>query len=150
MAKKAARKREARRKLTMATIRIDAAREAFLAAIQEEANITDAAKKAGIARSTHYVWIKDPVYRKRFLEARESAYDRLELEAWRRAFAGSDRLLMFLLSAYRARFRPDAQPPMASGDDLVDVPDDRLEAEAEEEVKKLGFASLNELWRGTP
>jgi hypothetical protein len=143
-ARSGARKGCAKRAVT----RTDLLQAKFLAAIAQHANIATAAQEAGIARSTHYLWLKDPDYRKRFLDSRETAYDRLELEAWNRAFSGSDRLLMFLLTAYRAKFRPDAQVPVAAGDDLSDIPDDRLELEAQEEVKALGFSSLNDLWEG--
>jgi hypothetical protein len=152
MPKKKAARKSANSHVTHASkrsiTRTDLLQATFLGQISHHANIATAAQEAGIGRSTHYLWLKDPDYRKRFLEARETAYDKLELEAWKRAFAGSDRLLMFLLMAYRAKFRPDAQPPLSSGDDLADIPDERLEVEAQEEIKKLGFNSLNEVWEG--
>jgi len=148
MAKKTAAKKTATRSEDRNITRTDVLQAKFLAAIVHHANIASAAQEAGIARSTHYLWLKDPAYRKRFLEARETAYDKLELEAWKRAVSGSDRLLMFLLTAYRPKFRPEAQLPLASGDDLSDIPDERLELEAQEDVKRLGLTSLRDLWEG--
>ena len=147
-AKKTARSCARRGGAERAVTRTDLLQAKFLAAIAHHANIASAAEEAGIARSTHYLWLKDPEYRRRFLEARETAYDKLEREAWNRAVSGSDRLLMFLLTAYRAKFRPDAPAPLAAGDDLSEIPDERLELEAQEEVKKLGLNSLNDLWEG--
>ncbi|MBC7077457.1 MAG: hypothetical protein H5T92_04010 [Synergistales bacterium] len=132
----------------MRELKTEIAQEKFLQSIAEWANITEAAKAAGVGRSTHYHWLKDPAYRRRFLEAREAAYDRLERAAFERALAGSDRLLTFLLSAYRPKFRVDAPAVVASGDDLSDVPDDKLIAEAEAEARALGYQSITELWGG--
>lgn len=134
----------------MRRVKTDLAQEKFLQVIGQCANITAAAEAAGIARSTHYLWLRDHNYRKRFLEARESAYDRLELEAFKRAIAGSDRLLTFLLAAYRPKFRVDAPPPLAAGDDLTDVPDEKLLVEAERELKDMGHGRLEDLWEAKP
>jgi hypothetical protein len=91
------------------------------------------------------------VYRRAFLEARESALDRLEQEAWRRAQAGSDRLLIFLLSSYRPRFRQDAQPVGPVYHELAQMDDQELVAEAQRELRQMGYDSLEELWqRGVP
>jgi len=147
MAKKAGRKTS---KKSLRAVKTDLAQEKFLESITQWANITEAAKAAGVARSTHYVWLKDPIYRKRFLEARESAYDRLEQEAFQRAMSGSDRLLTFLLAAYRPKFRVDAPPPIAAGDDLADIPDDKLLVEAERELKAMGHGKLEDLWEAKP
>lgn len=93
---------------------------AFLAAYAECGNITKAAESTGIARQTHYDWLRDdPEYPTLFKEADEQAGDRLEQEARRRAVEGvsepvfyqgkqcgtiqrySDTLLMFLLKGVR-------------------------------------------------
>jgi len=147
MAKRARKKTPPKR--SMRDAKTELAQEKFLQSIAQWANITEAAKAAGVARGTHYVWLKDASYRKRFLEAREAAYDRLEQAAFVRAMAGSDRLLTFLLSAYRPKFRVDAPPPIASGDDLANVPDDKLLQEAESQARTLGYQSLAEVWGGT-
>lgn len=147
MAKKAGRKTSQK---SLRAVKTDLAQEKFLQSIAQWANISVAAQEAGIARSTHYVWLKDPLYRKRFLEARESAYDRLEQEAFQRAMSGSDRLLTFLLAAYRPKFRVDAPPPLAAGDDMADIPDDKLLLEAERELKDMGHGRLEDLWEAKP
>lgn len=63
--------------------------EAFLAAFMECANVSLAAKKAKINRSTHYIcWMKDEKYAKRFEEILPVAVGVLEDEAIRRAVDG--------------------------------------------------------------
>lgn len=119
-----------------------------MAVIAQCANITMAAEAVGVDRSAHYRWLSDANYRKRFLEAREAAFDRLEHEAWKRAMSRSDRLLMFLLSAYRAKFRMDPQSVVVAGDDLTEVPDRQLLEQAEGELREMGISSLHELWDG--
>ena len=93
---------------------------AFLAALAEVGNITQAAEIAGIDRKTHYIWMKnDPDYSAAYEAAMEQAADRLEQEARRRAVEGvakpvfyqgrqvgvvqeySDTLLIFLLKGAR-------------------------------------------------
>ena len=93
---------------------------AFLAALAEVGNITQAAEIAGLDRKTHYIWMKnDPDYPALYEEAMEQAADRLEQEARRRAVEGveepvfyqgkqvgtirkySDTLLIFLLKGAR-------------------------------------------------
>lgn len=95
-------------------------KRAFLAALAEVGNITQAAEIAGIERKTHYVWMeKDENYAAAFKDAMEQAADRLEQEARRRAVEGvekpvyqggkkvgvvreySDTLLIFLLKGAR-------------------------------------------------
>lgn len=62
---------------------------AFLAVYAEVASITEAAKAAGIDRSTHYAWLeKDAKYKRSFAGAQEQACDVLEREARRRAAEG--------------------------------------------------------------
>lgn len=73
-------------------------------------NISRAAAAAGIDRRTHQTWKhEDPDYADAFTDAREHGADALVEEAQRRAFAGSDTLLIFLLKGlrpetYRERF----------------------------------------------
>ena len=77
-------------------------KRAFLAAYAQTGNISAAALAAGTHRSNHYLWLqKDPVYAAEFSNSHEEAVERLESEARRRAVAGSDILLMFLLKAAR-------------------------------------------------
>ncbi len=142
-------KRTPRRKLRVAPA-VDDRRAAFLRAIAQCANVTMAAESVGIDRSTHYHWLADADYRRRFLSAREAALDRLEYEAWQRAIGRSDRLLMFLLSAYRPRFRNESTSGLLSGDELAEVPERQLLEQAEAELRELGYASLSELWESGP
>ncbi|HET8626735.1 MAG TPA: hypothetical protein VFL91_04920 [Thermomicrobiales bacterium] len=77
-------------------------KRAFLAAFAENGNASRAAALAGVHRAQHYRWLAaDPDYAAAFREAREHAADRLEEEARRRALAGSDTLLIFLLKGAR-------------------------------------------------
>lgn len=146
MAKKAAKSAKTRPSPPRVKPAIAQRQDAFLAVIAKCANITIAAESVGVDRSAHYRWLADPTYRKRFLEAREAAYDRLEHEAWQRALSRSDRLLMFLLSAYRPKFRLDGQAVIAAGDDLSELPERQLLEQAEAELREMGFSSLQELW----
>lgn len=65
---------------------------AFLAAFAETGNLSVSAAAAKVHRSMHYAWLaKDPDYREAFEQARETAADRLEQEARRRAIEGTER-----------------------------------------------------------
>jgi hypothetical protein len=65
-------------------------------------NVTAAAELAGLTRTNHYLWgAASPTYAEAFRAAQEEAVERLEEEARRRAMAGSDLLLIFLLKALR-------------------------------------------------
>ena len=61
----------------------------------------------GQAQRMHYYWLRnDPAYAEAFTRARQMAGDRLEAEACRRAFEGSDTLLIFLLKgAFPEKYR---------------------------------------------
>ncbi len=91
-------------------------KRAFLAAMGECGNVSQACELAGIHRSTHYDWLEnDPEYAEAFAHAEDHAAERLEQEARRRAVEGvekpvyqggrqvgvvreySDTLLIFLL-----------------------------------------------------
>jgi hypothetical protein len=95
-------------------------KKAFLVAFAECGNVTQAAQAAGIVRQTHYEWLDSiPEYAELFELAKESAADKLEQEARRRAVQGveevvyyqgkevgrqlrySDNLLMFMLKGER-------------------------------------------------
>jgi hypothetical protein len=87
---------------------------AFLAAYSRLGSITAAAEAAKIDRSTHYDWLKtDEAYKKASAEAVLQAADALEDEAARRAFAGSDVLLIFLLKGLKPeKFRERSEVKM--------------------------------------
>lgn len=77
-------------------------KQAFITAYQQCATITGAAAAVGVHRSQHYSWLdKDPWYVDQFEHAEQSVVDMLESEAVRRAIAGSDTLLIFLLKGLR-------------------------------------------------
>lgn len=73
----------------------------FIAAYGECGNVTGAAEVARLTRQCHYQWLSQPEYQEAFAAAREVAVERLEAEARRRALAGSDVLLIFLMKALR-------------------------------------------------
>jgi hypothetical protein len=77
-------------------------KRAFLSAYVKCGNITKAASSAKIARQTHYDWMRDdPEYPKLFADAEIEAGDELEYEARKRALAGSDTLMIFLLKGIK-------------------------------------------------
>lgn len=77
-------------------------RPVFLATIRSTGNVRLAASAAGVDRSTSYRRAeRDPAFAAAWAEASDDAIDTLEGEARRRALAGSDALLMFLLRAHR-------------------------------------------------
>jgi hypothetical protein len=92
-----------------------------LASIAKGASVSEAARKALIARSAAYAWrADDAVFAAEWDSATEESVDALEAEARRRALKQSDLLMIFLL---RHR-RPDVfRPPnkVAHGGD-ADAP----------------------------
>ncbi len=74
--------------------------EMFLACIAGGARYYEAAEEIGIHRVTAWRWKADPDFAKRYEAARRTSVATLRREAERRAMAGSDRLLIFLLCAY--------------------------------------------------
>lgn len=74
--------------------------EMFLACISGGARHSEAAQDIGVHRVTAWRWKQDPGFRKRYQAARRASVTTLKREAERRAMAGSDRLLIFLLCAY--------------------------------------------------
>ncbi len=72
--------------------------KAFLAALENTGSVTAAAEAANISRVRAYELRKlDPAFATLWDQALETGADLLADEARRRAFAGSDVLLMFLL-----------------------------------------------------
>lgn len=92
--------------------------ERLLAALRAGETVTSACQAEHIHRSTYYAWrAADSGFAAQADDAIESGTDVLEDEARRRAIAGSDTLLIFLLKArrpekYRERYTPegDAKP----------------------------------------
>jgi hypothetical protein len=74
----------------------------FLEVIRATGNVRLAADAAGVDRSTPYRRAgRDPAFARDWAAADQDAIDVLEGEARRRALAGSDALIMFLLKAHR-------------------------------------------------
>ena len=73
-------------------------KRAFLTAYAEGGQVVDACAVAHIHHSLHYYWKRtDPAYLSACEEAKDIAGESLEAEAIKRAYAGSDTLLIFLL-----------------------------------------------------
>ena len=71
---------------------------AFLAALENTGSITEASKAVGVHRVTAYTHKRnDAVFSQLWEQALERSGDLLMEEARKRAFSGSDVLLMFLL-----------------------------------------------------
>ena len=76
--------------------------EKFLAAQKLGASTTDAARLAGVHRSTPYVWRhQDPEFAQAWRESRDTLIENLEMEAYQRALKGNDRMLAFLLKSHK-------------------------------------------------
>jgi transposase-like protein len=76
-------------------------RQAFIRTLREEGVIKEAARAAGISRTTAYRWRKKwREFEREWDEALADALDDLKLEARKRAIEKSDPLLMFLLRAH--------------------------------------------------
>jgi hypothetical protein len=89
-------------------------RDRFLDALAHGLSPTCAARVAGIGRSTLYEdRRKDQQFATAWVDAAQQGIDRLEDEAYRRAMAGSDALLMFLLRGRRPEVyaRRTIEPP---------------------------------------
>jgi hypothetical protein len=115
------------------------AREAFLEVLRETANVSEAAKSAGVSRNCAYAHQKaDPAFAAAWDDAVEIATDSLVAEARRRAVDGveepvfhkgevcghirrySDRMLEILLKAHRpAQFRENVKVEHSGLGDLA-------------------------------
>jgi hypothetical protein len=74
----------------------------FLEMLRATSNVRLAADAAGVDRTTPYhLAQRNPAFAAAWAAAEQDATDVLEGEARRRALAGSDALLMFLLKAHR-------------------------------------------------
>lgn len=142
---------------------------AFLSAFRESGNVRLACEVAGVARSSHYRWLRDePAYQEAYGVDLENAADILEAEAYRRAVEGveepvgwyrgeaggtvrkfSDSLTMFLLKGLRPeRYgnRPELRAAKALENlDLTQLPDPLLEriANGEHPLAVLASAQPN-------
>lgn len=89
------------------TVRTDRAREIFLKTLAATCNVTRSARRAGMSRTAAYDWRdEDEQFAKEWEEAIETAADKLEEVAFRRATTGkSDRMLEILLKGHRPKYR---------------------------------------------
>lgn len=77
------------------TIRTDRARETFLNVLRATCNVSDAARTAGIGRTTAYEWRSEPAFAQAWDDAEDEAKDALEREAWRRGVEGCDKPIVY-------------------------------------------------------
>lgn len=76
--------------------------KAFLAALEQTGSVTQSAETAKISRFTVYATKRDDAaFATLWEQALDAGADALEDEARKRAFAGSDVLLMFMLKGIR-------------------------------------------------
>jgi hypothetical protein len=95
----------------MLTRTIEEQQQDFLLAFKTSANIHLACVQSEVNRTTVTKWLNtDPTFKQLYQDARDDAVDILEAVARKRAVAGSDQLLMFLLKA----LRPDMYRDKAS------------------------------------
>lgn len=144
----------------------DASREEqqarFLKELRRRANVTGAARKAGVGRRTAYDWYDaDEAFAAAWDEALEEAVDELEDAAWRRAKDGvlkpvfqkgekvgqvreySDQLMTLLLKAHRPeRFR-ERFDVTSDGNQLKALTEER------ERLRDLSPEQLAALYRGS-
>lgn len=84
-------------------------KERFLRKLTERANVSEAARLAGINRQYAYrARDEDPEFAAGWDEAVEEAIDKLEAAAWARAKKQSDALMTLLLKAHRGSKYKDA------------------------------------------
>jgi len=99
--------------------------ERFFALLEDSGNVSVSASGAGLGRTTVYAAIRtNDTIRERTEDAKETATERLEHEARRRAYAGSDLLLIFLLKALKpSMYRDTYRAPNADGprDFIIDL-----------------------------
>jgi hypothetical protein len=113
---------------------------AFLAALEQTGSVTEAAAAAQISRRAAYNARSDhPAFGKQWDEALDVSADALEDEARRRAFAGSDVLLMFLLKGIRPqKWRESrASIPPAELNKMIEIELARIAKEKEVEYQEV-------------
>lgn len=132
-------------------------REAFLKELRRRGNVSDAARAAGVDRSTPYRWREaEPEFAAAWDEAIESVMDAMEGEAYRRAVEGvdepvfgriakdtdgqigtirkySDTLMNTLLKAHR----PEKYRDKAAGGVLLNVTPEQLAQMSDDDLNEL-------------
>jgi hypothetical protein len=110
----------------------------FLEVIRASGNVRLATSAAGVDRTTPYAAAKrDPAFADAWAAAEQDAIDVLEAEARRRALAGSDGLLQFLLRGLRPeRYRDavDVRLELRRGAELIAA---RLGVRVEEVLERV-------------
>jgi len=94
----------------------------FFATLKECGNVSEAARVAGVDRKTPYLRkANDLRFAAQWEDCIQEAADTLEQEANRRAMAGSDLLLIFLLKGLRPeKYRERVTLPPAELDRLIE------------------------------
>ncbi len=104
---------------------------AFLAALENTGSVTAAAEAAGVHRTAAYKQRSgDKAFSQQWDDAIDQAADTLEDEARKRAFGGSDILLMFLLKGIRPQRWRESRASMAPAElnKMIEVELKRLAA----------------------
>jgi hypothetical protein len=113
---------------------------AFLIALEKTGSVTEAARVAGIDRAKSYHYKRtDEKFAALWDQALDIAADSLEDEARKRAFAGSDVLLMFLLKGIRPQKWRESRStiPPAELNKLIEVELQRIAKQKEAEASEL-------------
>ena len=96
---------------------------AFLAALSKGWSVSRAAQEAGVDRTTVYKWRdRSKTFAAQWREAVENGTDLLEDIAHKRAFEGSDTLLIFMLKARRPEKYKDRVENQLTGKDGKEFP----------------------------
>jgi len=109
---------------------------AFLTALENTGSVTQAAEASKIGRCNAYAHKRnDPAFSKLWDEALDIAADTLEDEARKRAFDGSDVLLMFLLKGLRPQKWRESRAtiPPAELNKMIEVELSRIAKQKEAE-----------------
>ena len=92
-----------------------AAQRRFLTAQQQGASTREAARIAGVCRGTFFRWRnEDPEFAQAWRESRDNSMEDLEIQAYKRAIEGNDRLLMFLLKSHMPLTYNKRQQPVTT------------------------------------
>ncbi len=96
-------------------------KQSFLKAYERYGTVTAAAKAVELSRDTVYRWRReDSAFAEAFENAREAVADLLETECLRRAYAGSDLLLIFLLKGLKPeKFRERQETRINADNDAI-------------------------------
>ena len=90
---------------------------AFCTALAAVGTVSRACREVGIGRVTAYAWRdEDEAFAAEWDKAKAMGFDALEDEAIRRAFEGSDTLLIFLLKAAKPEKYRERKDVRLSGD----------------------------------